>query len=57
MTDAQWLRRLADQLDTAKRLGTPGDVPEGAQYIQLSHDLALAVSHNLRQIATRLEAV
>jgi hypothetical protein len=56
MTDSKRLRRLADSLDNAHRLGDP-EGPEGMSFIQLSSVLADDISFRLREIADKIESL
>lgn len=51
MSNTEWLRQLADNLDKAKRDGSAEDKPEGNRYIILSDTLARMISEKLRKIS------
>lgn len=55
MSDKQWLLKLAGELDSAARLGTDSDEPEGARWIELSDTAARQIAARLRAIAAGVE--
>ena len=48
--DKEYLVALARQLDNARRLGAPEDVPEGARYIMVSDTSTQEIAERLRLI-------
>lgn len=53
----RYLKKLADSLDAASRLGADTDTPEGDRFIQISDTCAKEIAESARFIAKGITAV